>query len=78
VLRGDYSEDQSLEINKLGNIPHEVTSNLEGICSCFLTADQFLLFISDPINPLLTWQSTKIYRYGLQELVLILIDIVAE
>jgi len=31
VLRGDYSEDQSLEINNLGNIPHEVTSNLEGI-----------------------------------------------
>ncbi|KAL9365946.1 hypothetical protein Peur_037145 [Populus x canadensis] len=31
VLRGDYSEDQSLEINNLGNIPHEVTSNLEGL-----------------------------------------------
>ncbi|KAL3612951.1 hypothetical protein D5086_003971 [Populus alba] len=78
VLRGDYSADQSLKINNLGNIPHEVTSNLDGTCSCFLTADQFRLFISDPINPLLTWQSTKIYRYGLQELVLILIDIVAE
>uniref|UniRef100_A0A6M2EV92 CRAL-TRIO domain-containing protein n=1 Tax=Populus davidiana TaxID=266767 RepID=A0A6M2EV92_9ROSI len=31
VLRGDYSADQSLKINNSGNIPHEVTSNLEGL-----------------------------------------------
>ncbi|KAJ7015456.1 phosphatidylinositol/phosphatidylcholine transfer protein SFH13 [Populus alba x Populus x berolinensis] len=31
VLRGDYSADQSLKINNLGNIPHEVTSNLDGL-----------------------------------------------
>ncbi|KAJ6752549.1 hypothetical protein OIU85_002918 [Salix viminalis] len=35
VLRGGYSEDQSLEINNLGNIPREVTSNLEGLFVCW-------------------------------------------
>jgi hypothetical protein len=60
VHRGGCSEDQSLGINNLGNIPLQVTSNLEGICSCFHNADQFS-FIHFRSNKLVaSWQRRSI------------------
>lgn len=54
-LGARHADDESHKANDLRNIPCAVTSNLEGICLCFLTAitsSPFLLHISNPVKVL--------------------------